>query len=116
MHAFGAALRAHLERIGTTRARFAATVGVGRSLITDIIAGRRAPPMARVDAWADALRIPKPERRQWRRLAALAHAHPEVQELVAELEAELARREQEIARLTTFARRVAATAGVTYDP
>jgi transcriptional regulator with XRE-family HTH domain len=71
------------ERFASRRA-FIRAVGTDsedgdQGYLTKVLKGTKPPPLARLDAWADALDIPDVERQRFKDLAAIAHLPLEVQ-------------------------------------
>lgn len=85
---FGRLLEQALRRKGLSQNQFARRVAVPRSVISEIVRGRRKPPVRRAVGWMDALDIPANERLSWRRAIALARADPILAVWLDELEAE----------------------------
>lgn len=94
---FGELLRSHLDRRGLTLTAWAKQVACAHSLVSHITRGERTPPLDRMPAWADALKLQGKDRDQFMELAALAHAPARIHALVQELRREVGelRKEQE---------------------
>lgn len=75
---FGGFLAERIERARLTRIAFAKAIGSSSGFMTDVIKGRRTPPLDRLDAWADVLGLDGQERTLFLDLAALAHLPDEV--------------------------------------
>ena len=83
--AFGAFLVELLARCGQRQADFARLVGKAPGVVQFIRLGRRRPPLAQVERWADALVLRGEDRRRFLELAQLEHCPPEIRRLVASL-------------------------------
>ena len=89
MQRFGDLLSATLASQQLTQREFARRAHMPYPNLSEIIAGRRKPPMRRLNRWLEVLAIPADQREAWRRTAALAHAKAEVHELVKDLESQI---------------------------
>jgi transcriptional regulator with XRE-family HTH domain len=83
-----------LRRHSLTQSAFARQVCVPRSVLSEVIRGRRKPPKTQAVRWMTALEIPASERLTWRRAIALARADPLLAEWIVELEVEIAQLRQ----------------------
>lgn len=88
---FGPVLAAHLERAGLSQRAFARRVGYSHVLVSYVITGRRTPPLEAIESWADELGVTGAERTRFIQLAWLAHAPPQVRDLVARQQAQIER-------------------------
>jgi transcriptional regulator with XRE-family HTH domain len=70
---------AALEQAQILRKDFAAKAGTSPGFITDVIQGRRTPPMDRINQWAEILGLTGRKREAFFDLAAIAHLPPEAQ-------------------------------------
>lgn len=87
---FSRMLEEALRRNSLTQSAFARQVGIPRSVLSEVIRGRRKPPKTQAVRWMTALEIPAGERLSWRRAVVLARADPLLAEWVEALEAEIA--------------------------
>lgn len=102
---FGGFLAERIERAHLTRIAFAKAIGSSSGFMTDVIKGRRTPPLDRLDTWADVLGVTGAERQQFLLLAGLAHIPDQaVRDMVANqlthLQAEVDHQSVQIAMLT----------------
>jgi len=86
---FGAFLSELLARRGQRQVDFARLVGKAPGVVQFIRIGRRRPPLALLESWADALSLRGDERRRFLELARLEHCPPEIRRLVASLRRKL---------------------------
>lgn len=86
---FGELLGSAIARSGMTRQVFAKRTHTAVSTISEVIMGRRKPPLRRVTTWATVLALSEDECRTWKITAAIAHARPEVQDFIDELQARI---------------------------
>jgi ubiquinone biosynthesis protein UbiJ len=93
--AFGALLVDLLARRALTQADFARLVGKAPGVVQFIRVGRRRPPLARIEAWADALALRGEDRRRFLEAARLEHCPPEIRHLVATLRRRVERMERQ---------------------
>lgn len=84
---FGTQLAAAITARGLTRFAFARQASCPVSLVSEVIRGRRKPPLARLEAWSRLLLATDAERLAFVRAGALVHAPEVVQCWVAELRA-----------------------------
>lgn len=70
---FGDMLAARIEGAGLTRIAFAKEVESSSGFMTDVIKGRRTPPLDRLDRWIEVLGLSPKEADQFRFLAGVAH-------------------------------------------
>ena len=91
---FGAFLDELLARRDLRQADFARLVGKAPGVVQFIRIGRRRPPLALLEAWADALALRGEERRRFLELGRLEHCPPEIRRLVASLRRRLADAEE----------------------
>lgn len=91
--AFGAYLSELLARRGLRQADFARLVGKAPGVVQFIRVGRRRPPLARLESWADALSLRGEERRRFLELGRLEHCPPEIRRLIVSLRRRLAEAE-----------------------
>lgn len=104
-----------LARAGMTRLAFAKRSKTPVSTVSEVLHGHRKPPLKRIERWADVLEIPQAERLQWRRLAALCHAPPEVSVWVEGLISHTHKLENRLDKVDRFARQISTEHGVSYD-
>jgi len=89
---FGRLLEDALQRNGLSQSAFALQAGVPRSVVSEVISGRRKPPKDQADRWMRVLEVSSEEQLTWRRAAALGRADPILAAWITELEGEAARR------------------------
>jgi len=88
--AFGAFLDEQCARRGLSQAAFARLVGQAPGVVQFVRTGRRRPPLARIDTWADALTLRGGDRQRFLELARLEHCPLEIRRLVTGLRRRLA--------------------------
>ena len=81
---FGAYLATAIEKAGISQREFARRAKSRQQNVNEIVHGRRVPPLAHLERWADLLKE-HVDRAQFLELARLEHCPPEIQTLVAEL-------------------------------
>lgn len=74
-----------LDAKGITQATLAQHSGVSKQLMTDVVKGRRRPPLKAVPIWADAMGLGPNERLRLFDLAIAAHLPKEAQARFVEL-------------------------------
>jgi transcriptional regulator with XRE-family HTH domain len=89
MSAFAALLRRSLAAAGMSQMDLARAVGTSSSVVSQACTGRRPPPLGRVEAWAEALRLTPAERTAFLAAAQLAHAPEPVRRRIEHLEQHL---------------------------
>ncbi len=87
MVSFGDMLARRLAEQGMSQAEFARRAQVPRSVISEVIHGRRKPPRARAKRWAEILEIAPNDRMAWERHMALARADACLARWIDELQA-----------------------------
>jgi transcriptional regulator with XRE-family HTH domain len=87
---FGDLLRAALAERGLSTRTAQPLLQLSYPMISQVCTGRRLPPLDRIEAWADALKITGDDRSDFLRAAYLAHAPEQVRHLVADLETRIA--------------------------
>ena len=85
--AFGQDLADAITAAGMTKAQFARAAGCTKSLVTDVVCGRRKVPLAQAERWAAVLHAAVRDRLAFVRAAAVDHCPPVVQEWIRELTA-----------------------------
>lgn len=113
---FGPWLAQELAARGWSGARFARRVGVSQSWLSKVLRGERRPPREGLRRWADALGLDETGRRTLLELAELAHAPEAVRERLASVEAALAACRRRYEAIEGYARRLAESSGVAYEP
>jgi transcriptional regulator with XRE-family HTH domain len=83
---FGDLLRSCLSEAGMSQMDLARAVGTSSSVVSQTCTGRRPPPLDRIAAWAEALKLAGGPRDDFISAAYLAHAPGEVQERLRRLE------------------------------
>jgi transcriptional regulator with XRE-family HTH domain len=68
--------------------------------VSKVLNGKVAPPLARLDTWADALHLNPAQRAHFFELAQLVHTPEQIQRLVGVLRNEVASLSQRVASLT----------------
>ncbi len=89
---FGDMLARRLAEQGMSQAEFARRAQVPRSVISEVIHGRRKPPRVRAKRWADILGIAPGDRLAWERHLALARADACLTRWIDELHAAASQR------------------------
>ncbi|TVR11401.1 MAG: XRE family transcriptional regulator [Planctomycetota bacterium] len=85
---FGVMLRKTLEDKGLTQTTFAQSVNADQGFVSQVINGRRRPPLGHVETWATALDLKGPERDAFLLAAHLDHTPAPVVERLKTLEAQ----------------------------
>jgi hypothetical protein len=70
---FGSLLKHHIASSGRSISAWARTVGITQGFASNLMAGRRTPPLKEMERWADSLRLAGEERQRFIDLAAIAH-------------------------------------------
>ena len=70
---FGTVLRQLIDARGLTLSHWARSVGIAQGFASNVVSGRRTPPLDAIDAWADSLHLAGDERSTFLDLAAVAH-------------------------------------------
>ncbi len=73
MRQFGTLLKFHLDASGRSLSSWARTAGISQGFASNLLAGRRTPPLARVEAWCTSLGLTGEERQHFCDQAAIAH-------------------------------------------
>jgi len=73
MMLFGSLLKHHIAASGRSLSAWARTVGITQGFASNLLAGRRTPPLRELESWADSLGIAGEERQRFIDLAAIAH-------------------------------------------
>ena len=89
MAAYGEMLKSLIAQKGYGLREFAQRVGYAHSNISAIMAGRRPPPLDRIERWADALGLDGQERQEFLEEAYLAHAPQQVRHIVDRMRVEI---------------------------
>lgn len=89
MSAFSVLLRRCLAESGMTQMDLARAVSTSSSVVSQACTGQRPPPLLRMEAWAQALRLTAAKREAFLTAAQLAHAPEPVQRRVDRLERRL---------------------------
>jgi transcriptional regulator with XRE-family HTH domain len=97
MQRFGALLVSHIGRAGMTMNGFAKAVGAGSSSISQIATGKRTPPLAQIERWADVLVLKGERRAEFLESASLEHTPELIQMEYAKLKAQVQRLESRLA-------------------
>jgi transcriptional regulator with XRE-family HTH domain len=84
---FGELLAHHLAKNGLSQSDLSRRVGDPQAWISQIIKGKRTPPLDRIESWADALHLTGPERERFILEAHLAHCTPVIAARFRQLEA-----------------------------
>jgi transcriptional regulator with XRE-family HTH domain len=85
MRLFGNLLKAHISASGRSISEWARTVGITQGFASNLLAGRRTPPLRELEAWADSFGIAGDERQRFIDLAAIAHLPDTAQERLVAL-------------------------------
>jgi transcriptional regulator with XRE-family HTH domain len=93
---FGELLRHAIVSKNTSISGWAQRVGCTHGQISNIIAGRRSPPLEQLDRWCAELGLADQARERFVNLAYLAHAPEQVRALVERLEARVEGAEREV--------------------
>src|SRR3954468_16926301 len=96
---FGELLRHAIVSKNTSISGWAQRVGCTHGQISNIIAGRRSPPLDRLDQWCAELGLAEQARERFVVLACLTHAPDQVRTLVTGLEQRVETAEREAALL-----------------
>ena len=96
---FGELLRHAIVSKNTSISGWAQRVGCTHGQISNIIAGRRSPPLEQLDRWCAELGLADQARERFVNLAFLAHAPEQVRALVERLEARADAAEREAGTL-----------------
>ena len=96
---FGVLLRQHITRKGFSLRGFARQSGMTVSTLSQIVNGKRTPPLTRVPLWIELLTPDTRQRDDLSLLAYLSHASPEVVTLVMNLRQQVSQLEAENQRL-----------------
>lgn len=67
--------------------------------LSKVLNGKVAPPLERIDAWADTMRLDRAQRERLAELAHLVHAPERIQRLVESLRSEVERLSRRVASL-----------------
>jgi hypothetical protein len=87
MMLFGTLLKHHISASGRSLSAWARAVGITQGFASNLLAGRRTPPLGELETWADSLGLAGEERQRFIDLAAIAHCpHPAQARLVALLD------------------------------
>lgn len=86
-----------LDRAGYKQLTFAAKVGTSQSFLSQIIAGKRTPPLDQIEAWANVLELHGENRAEFIRLAYLAHCPGPIAEEHLRLRARVDKLERRVA-------------------
>lgn len=78
MPVFGEVFTHWLIRSGLSQSAFAKAAGCPSAWVNLIIRGQRTPPLDRLDAWANILKIPPASRADFEYAAGLAHCPPSI--------------------------------------
>jgi hypothetical protein len=73
MMRFGTLLKHHIAASGRSISAWARMVGITQGFASNLMAGRRTPPLRELEAWADSLALADEERQRFLDLAAIAH-------------------------------------------
>lgn len=79
---FGKYLKNRIDELFPSRRAFicaaegANRINSGQGYLSQVIAGKKPPPIKRLDAWAKALDLDDAERERFLDLACIAHIHP----------------------------------------
>jgi hypothetical protein len=73
MQLFGNLLKHHICATGRSLSAWARTVGITQGFASNLLAGRRTPPLKELETWADSLALAGEERQLFLDLAAIAH-------------------------------------------
>ncbi|HAT11448.1 MAG TPA: hypothetical protein DCS97_12840 [Planctomycetes bacterium] len=85
MRPFGELLAETLADRQMTQKSFAQRTKTPISNVNEVISGVRKPPLRRLAKWLEVLEVPAREREAWRQAAAVAHAKPEIREVIETL-------------------------------
>jgi hypothetical protein len=73
MMLFGRLLKLHIQASGRSISAWARMVGITQGFASNLMAGRRTPPLRELETWADSLALGGEERQRFLDLAAIAH-------------------------------------------
>jgi hypothetical protein len=79
---FGAYLKGRIDELFPSQRAFiraaegANRINSGQGYLSQVIAGKKPPPIKRLDAWAKALELSEAEKERFLDLACIAHMHP----------------------------------------
>lgn len=105
---FGQLLKQELARKAMSALAYAQRLGYRRNgFVSNVISGKRTPPLDKLDTWMDALDLPAAERAEWWLQANLAHAPEAVREDHRRLLARIATLEGQLRKRTQRRRRSA---------
>jgi transcriptional regulator with XRE-family HTH domain len=85
MRPFGELLAEALANRQMTQKAFAQRTKTPISNLNEVVTGVRKPPLRRLPKWLEVLEVPAREREMWRQAAAVAHAKPEIREVIETL-------------------------------
>jgi len=103
MDRFGAVLKRLLDERGQTVSGWARLMGIAQGFASNVLSGRRTPPLEAIDRWAESFRLTGFDRVRFIDLAVVAHLPEQSQPRFLAILEEQSRLQAEILRLSTGA-------------
>jgi transcriptional regulator with XRE-family HTH domain len=100
MDRFGAVLKRLLDARGQTVSGWAGLMGIGQGFASNVLSGRRTPPLDAIEKWAESFRLTGFERVRFIDLAVVAHLPAQAQPRFLAIIEEQTRLQAEIAGLS----------------